>query len=175
MLPSSPSQAAHRYGSAGSWSGRTAGHEWDNFETGLASSLLLEVTLVINYDVPASREPLDGTPRPFRLSSSIQRTPPYRAYRWATARFYLHRIGRSGRFGRRGVAVNLVRLQRCFQLSTTLQLLKTSEDRGRGAHQGSGEVLCRLDTGPTETHNWDPQRKRRFRTARSCPRTLRAS
>eukprot|EP00439_Symbiodinium_sp_Y106_P051345 s6702_g6.t2 len=40
-----------------------------------------QVTLVINYDVPSSRE------------------------------FYLHRIGRSGRFGRRGVAVNLVRTE----------------------------------------------------------------
>ncbi|CAE7524055.1 unnamed protein product [Symbiodinium pilosum] len=40
-----------------------------------------QVTLVINYDVPTSRE------------------------------FYLHRIGRSGRFGRRGVAVNFVRTE----------------------------------------------------------------
>merc|ERR1712137_1417031 len=38
-----------------------------------------QVALVINYDIPASRE------------------------------FYIHRIGRSGRFGRRGVAVNLVK------------------------------------------------------------------
>ncbi|CAK9038501.1 unnamed protein product [Durusdinium trenchii] len=40
-----------------------------------------QVTLVINYDVPTSRE------------------------------FYLHRIGRSGRFGRKGVAVNFVRTE----------------------------------------------------------------
>lgn len=38
-----------------------------------------QVSLVINYDVPNSRE------------------------------FYIHRIGRSGRFGRRGVAINLVK------------------------------------------------------------------
>ncbi|CAJ1398729.1 unnamed protein product [Effrenium voratum] len=40
-----------------------------------------QVSLVINYDVPTSRE------------------------------FYLHRIGRSGRFGRKGVAVNFVRTE----------------------------------------------------------------
>lgn len=38
-----------------------------------------QVSLVINFDVPTSRE------------------------------FYIHRIGRSGRFGRRGVAINLVK------------------------------------------------------------------
>mmetsp|Transcript_3107 Transcript_3107/g.6851 ORF Transcript_3107/g.6851 Transcript_3107/m.6851 type:complete len:398 (-) Transcript_3107:46-1239(-) len=38
-----------------------------------------QVSLVINYDVPASRE------------------------------FYIHRIGRSGRFGRKGVAINLAK------------------------------------------------------------------
>merc|ERR1712070_186826 len=37
-----------------------------------------QVSLVINYDIPTSRE------------------------------FYIHRIGRSGRFGRRGVALNFV-------------------------------------------------------------------
>lgn len=40
-----------------------------------------QVSLVINYDVPTSRE------------------------------FYLHRIGRSGRFGRKGVAVNFMRTE----------------------------------------------------------------
>jgi len=38
-----------------------------------------QVTLVINYDLPNSRE------------------------------LYIHRIGRSGRFGRRGVAINFVK------------------------------------------------------------------
>lgn len=40
---------------------------------------------MINYDVPVERD---------------QRTPAYETY--------LHRIGRSGRFGRKGVAFNLV-------------------------------------------------------------------
>mmetsp|Transcript_9 Transcript_9/g.14 ORF Transcript_9/g.14 Transcript_9/m.14 type:complete len:487 (+) Transcript_9:158-1618(+) len=44
-----------------------------------------QVTLVINYDVPVERD---------------QRTPAFETY--------LHRIGRSGRFGRKGVAFNLV-------------------------------------------------------------------
>ena len=45
---------------------------------------LMQVTLVINYDVPVER---DGV------------TPAYETY--------LHRIGRSGRFGRKGAAFNL--------------------------------------------------------------------
>ncbi|GAX80515.1 hypothetical protein CEUSTIGMA_g7953.t1 [Chlamydomonas eustigma] len=44
-----------------------------------------QVTLVVNYDLPVERD---------------QRTPQYETY--------LHRIGRSGRFGRKGVAFNLV-------------------------------------------------------------------
>jgi len=44
-----------------------------------------QVTLVVNYDVPVER---DG------------RTPQYETY--------LHRIGRSGRFGRKGAAFNLI-------------------------------------------------------------------
>ncbi len=44
-----------------------------------------QVTLVVNYDLPLER---DG------------RTPNYETY--------LHRIGRSGRFGRRGAAFNLI-------------------------------------------------------------------
>ena len=42
-------------------------------------SALLQVSLVINYDLPNSRE------------------------------LYIHRIGRSGRYGRKGVAINFVR------------------------------------------------------------------
>jgi superfamily II DNA/RNA helicase len=41
--------------------------------------LLLQVSLVINYDLPNNRE------------------------------LYIHRIGRSGRFGRKGVAINFVK------------------------------------------------------------------
>jgi ATP-dependent RNA helicase DDX19/DBP5 len=46
---------------------------------------LLQVTLVVNYDMPVERD---------------QRTPNYETY--------LHRIGRSGRFGRKGAAFNLI-------------------------------------------------------------------
>lgn len=45
---------------------------------------ILQVTLVINYDIPLSR---NNRPDP---------------------ETYIHRIGRSGRFGRKGVAINLV-------------------------------------------------------------------
>ena len=44
-----------------------------------------QVNLVINFDVPVERDP---------------RVPAYETY--------LHRIGRSGRFGRKGAAFNLV-------------------------------------------------------------------
>lgn len=44
-----------------------------------------QVTLVINYDVPTEKD---------------HRTPAFETY--------LHRIGRSGRFGRKGAAFNLV-------------------------------------------------------------------
>ena len=47
--------------------------------------LLCQVTLVVNYDVPVERD---------------SRKPAFETY--------LHRIGRSGRFGRRGAAFNLV-------------------------------------------------------------------
>jgi hypothetical protein len=43
------------------------------------------VTLVVNYDMPVERD---------------LRTPNYETY--------LHRIGRSGRFGRKGAAFNLI-------------------------------------------------------------------
>jgi ATP-dependent RNA helicase DDX19/DBP5 len=45
----------------------------------------LQVTLVVNFDLPVERD---------------QRTPQYETY--------LHRIGRSGRFGRKGIAFNLL-------------------------------------------------------------------
>ena len=51
----------------------------------LKQHIMLQVTLVINYDVPVEKD---------------HRTPAYETY--------LHRIGRSGRFGRKGAAFNLV-------------------------------------------------------------------
>lgn len=44
-----------------------------------------QVTLVVNFDMPVERD---------------MRTPNYETY--------LHRIGRSGRFGRKGAAFNLI-------------------------------------------------------------------
>ncbi len=46
---------------------------------------MMQVTLVVNFDVPTDRD---------------SRKP--------ACETYLHRIGRSGRFGRRGAAFNLV-------------------------------------------------------------------
>ncbi len=45
---------------------------------------ILQVNLVVNYDMPVDR---DGTPDP---------------------ETYVHRIGRTGRFGRQGVSINFV-------------------------------------------------------------------
>lgn len=50
----------------------------------------IQVSLVINYDLPTNREN------------------------------YIHRIGRSGRFGRKGVAINFVTQVCCFQRSLSL-------------------------------------------------------
>lgn len=64
-----------------------------------------QVTLVVNFDVPVERD---------------QRTPQYETY--------LHRIGRSGRFGRKGVSFNLT----CgFEVS-----------RGCGTRVGAVGVAC---------------------------------
>jgi len=52
---------------------------------------VLQVTLVINYDIPLTR---NNAPDP---------------------ETYLHRIGRSGRFGRKGVAINFVFDDRSFK------------------------------------------------------------
>lgn len=52
---------------------------------GCAGCLALQVTLVVNYDIPMERG---------------GRVPNFETY--------LHRIGRSGRFGRKGAAFNLM-------------------------------------------------------------------
>jgi ATP-dependent RNA helicase DDX19/DBP5 len=67
----------------------------DDFRKGTATILIstnvlargidvLEVTMVVNYDLPLTRE----------------NTPDFETY--------IHRIGRTGRFGKPGVAINLV-------------------------------------------------------------------
>lgn len=52
---------------------------------------ILQVTLVINYDMPLTK---DGKP---------------------DAETYLHRIGRTGRFGRTGVSINFVHDQQSWE------------------------------------------------------------
>ena len=65
-----------------------------------------QVTLVINFDVPTERGDIS--------------VPAYETY--------LHRIGRSGRFGRKGAAFNLVtgvavRVAACVRAAALLQIL----------------------------------------------------
>jgi ATP-dependent RNA helicase DDX19/DBP5 len=55
------------------------------------------VTLVVNYDVPVDK---DGNP---------------------DFETYLHRIGRTGRFGRKGTAINLVSDQRSIQVLAAIE------------------------------------------------------
>merc|ERR1712054_331611 len=55
-----------------------------------------QVSLVINYDIPTSRE------------------------------FYIHRIGRSGRFGRKGVALNFARDEDMELLQSLQQFYSTA-------------------------------------------------
>lgn len=59
-------------------------HTWAG-NTTLLPCCATQVTLVINFDVPVERD---------------LRTPAFETY--------LHRIGRSGRFGRKGAAFNLI-------------------------------------------------------------------
>jgi superfamily II DNA/RNA helicase len=82
----------------------------------------LQVTLVVNYDMPVERD---------------QRTPNYETY--------LHRIGRSGRFGRKGAAFNLitgaqVRLVWAAVRGNVLAKFKVKILNQRLV--GSGGVLC---------------------------------
>ena len=58
---------------------------------------VLQVTLVVNFDVPTERD---------------SRRPAFETY--------LHRIGRSGRFGRRGAAFNLVATPQVIHLPKAL-------------------------------------------------------
>jgi ATP-dependent RNA helicase len=61
-------------------------------------TVLSQVSLVINYDLPNNRE------------------------------LYIHRIGRSGRFGRKGVAINFVRTEDVGILRDIEQFYSTQID-----------------------------------------------
>ncbi len=58
---------------------------------------ILQVNLVVNYDIPVDR---DGRPDP---------------------ETYVHRIGRTGRFGRQGVSINFVHNKQSFMEMKTIQ------------------------------------------------------
>ena len=64
-----------------------------------------QVSLVINYDLPATLLELAVGLGSARVSSKQTST---RVSFEANMENYLHRIGRSGRFGRKGVAINFV-------------------------------------------------------------------
>eukprot|EP00184_Porphyridium_aerugineum_P000167 CAMPEP_0184694508 /NCGR_PEP_ID=MMETSP0313-20130426/2436_1 /TAXON_ID=2792 /ORGANISM="Porphyridium aerugineum, Strain SAG 1380-2" /LENGTH=561 /DNA_ID=CAMNT_0027152803 /DNA_START=139 /DNA_END=1824 /DNA_ORIENTATION=- len=57
---------------------------------------ILQVTVVINYDLPILPWPTDDKGNPIRGPAE------------ADCETYLHRIGRTGRFGRKGIAINFV-------------------------------------------------------------------
>lgn len=57
-----------------------------------------QVSLVVNYDLPLNRE------------------------------LYIHRIGRSGRFGRKGIAINFVTNEEMWKLKDTEQYYSTQID-----------------------------------------------
>ena len=56
-----------------------------------------QVSLVINYDLPSKRE------------LYLHRYVPLSLFSWLVLSFILHSIGRSGRYGRKGVAINFVK------------------------------------------------------------------
>jgi len=74
-----------------------------------------QVTLVVNYDIPVERD---------------ASTPAYDTY--------LHRIGRSGRFGRKGAAFNLI----CGEQVGRLRCFVLGGSKGRGGGGCCGVVWC---------------------------------
>ena len=73
---------------------------------------LLQVSLVINYDLPNSRE------------------------------LYIHRIGRSGRYGRKGVAINFVRSDDVRILRDIEQFYSTQIDEMVGPRPGCNNAFA---------------------------------
>ncbi|PLW21183.1 hypothetical protein PCASD_18794 [Puccinia coronata f. sp. avenae] len=87
-----------------------------------------QVNLVVNYDLP--KDPQKG----------------------ADAETYLHRIGRTGRFGRKGISINFIHDPRSYQ-----DMMKIKEDL-----QISDEQLVKVDTrdfDDMEKANVDPNSK----------------
>lgn len=72
-----------------------------------------QVSLVINYDLPSNRENYIH-----RYVKSLKACFAWLGLHWpsSTLRFLLFSIGRSGRFGRKGVAINFVTEQDLRQL-----------------------------------------------------------
>ena len=92
-----------------------------------------QVTLVINYDMPLTQS---GEP---------------------DADTYLHRVGRTGRFGRKGVSINFVHDEKSKQQMEAIE---------RALH-------CRIvPVQRTTSKRWNPPSKRRSRAAKAPSRWL---
>lgn len=91
-----------------------------------------QVTMVVNYDLPMLK-PEYG---PFRVDTET----------------YLHRVGRTGRFGRQGIAVNFVSDERSWQ---AIQDLKSD----------LGKDITKVATGDFD----EMEKVRRIRMCVTCP------
>lgn len=62
---------------------------------------ILQVNMVVNYDLPLLNERTDRGTQPDDARPDIET--------------YIHRIGRTGRFGRKGVSINFVHNKKTFE------------------------------------------------------------
>ena len=119
-VPLGHKSSADLHGLVGAWFGCATGLPRRHFSAARVHdafwAFCMQVSLVICYDLPNNRE------------------------------LYIHRIGRSGRFGRKGVAINFVK-----------SLGKNSHLRERGGFQNRC-AWCTTETGTfTPTFSWLPQ------------------
>lgn len=95
----------------------------------------MQVSLVINYDLPNNRE------------------------------LYIHRIGRSGRFGRKGVAINFVKaddikilrdIEQYYSTQVTRTRTRNTRRRTRTRSAASAQCVRALRCGARRAGVWPP-------------------
>jgi len=81
-----------------------------------------QVNMVVNYDLPmmSERQQEPGVNDRLDLVPDVET--------------YIHRIGRTGRFGRKGISVNFVHNQKSFQDMMAIQ-------------QATGRAITKVETG----------------------------
>lgn len=80
---------------------------------------ILQVNMVVNYDLPLLNERTDRGTQPDDARPDIET--------------YIHRIGRTGRFGRKGVSINFVHNKKTFEQMEQIM-------------QSTGKTIERIET-----------------------------